>query len=63
MYDYFECPDCGFSSVQLSTFNGSEICIHCAGDCGHDVRMTRRTATDADKPEGKDARNASPRPI
>lgn len=55
-YDYFECTDCGFDSVQFSTFDGSETCPLCAGDSGHDVRMSRRTARDTDKTEGFDAR-------
>lgn len=60
-YDYFECPECGFSSVQLSTFTGREDCPLCAGDSGHDVLMHRRTARTTDKPEGKDARKLGPR--
>ena len=56
-FDYFECPECGFSSVQKDDFNGSEACPLCAGDSGHDVGMNRRTARTTDKPEGKDARN------
>jgi len=55
-YDYFECHECGFSSVQLTTFSGSEWCPLCAGDSGHDVLMSRRKALLTDKPEGKDAR-------
>lgn len=55
-FDYFECPECGFSSVQLSRFTGSEACPLCAGDSGHDVGMHRRTATADDKAEGFDAR-------
>lgn len=55
-FDYFECPDCCFSSVQKSDFKGSSACPLCAGDNGHDVRMLRRTARDTDKPEGRDAR-------
>lgn len=58
-FDYFECPDCGFDSVQLSTFSGSYACPLCAGDSGHDVAMNRRTATDEDKPEGFDARKGT----
>jgi len=53
---YFECPECGFSSVQREDFGGSPTCSLCAGDSGHDVRMGCRVATDADKPEGFDAR-------
>lgn len=55
-FDYYECPDCGFSSVQRDDFTGSTACPLCAGDSGHDVGMRRRPATDADKPEGFDAR-------
>ena len=58
-FDYFECPECGFSSVQKATFTGSEECPLCAGDSGHDVSMNRRTCRDSDKPEGKDARDAN----
>ncbi len=57
-FHYFECPDCGFDSVQAADFSGSETCPLCAGDCGHDVRMTRRPATPSDEPEGRDARFA-----
>ena len=55
-FDYFECPECGFSSVQRSDFNGNEWCPLCAGDSGHDVHMRRRPAHDTDRPEGRDAR-------
>jgi len=55
-FDYFECRDCGFSSVQLPTFDGSDACPLCAGDSGHDVQMRRRQALESDKPEGFDAR-------
>ncbi len=57
-FDYFECPECGFSSVQKASFSGSDLCPLCAGDSGHDVEMKRRTARSDDKPEGKDARKA-----
>lgn len=57
-FDYFECPECGFSSVQIASFNGSTACPLCAGDSGHDVGMNRRTARTTDKPEGRDARAA-----
>ena len=53
---YFECPECGFDSVQKSDFRGSTACPLCAGDSGHDVGMTSRVARDTDKPEGRDAR-------
>lgn len=55
-YHYFECKECGFDSVQQADFNGTEACPLCAGDSGHDVRMTRRVARDTDKPEGIDMR-------
>jgi hypothetical protein len=55
-FDYFECKICGFDSVQFETFNGSEECPLCAGDCVHSNIMSRRTARDTDRPEGKDAR-------
>ena len=54
-FHFFECPECGFSSVQLLSFSGSELCPLCAGDA-HDVRMSRRIAMPTDKPEGYDAR-------
>lgn len=55
-FDYFECPECGFSSVQKSDFSGSGDCPVCAGDGVHQVPMNRRTACASDKPEGRDAR-------
>jgi hypothetical protein len=55
-FDYFECRECGFDSVQLSSFTGSDTCPMCAGDCGRDIGMHRRTCLTTDKPEGKDAR-------
>lgn len=56
---YFECPECGFDSVQCKEFNGSDACPLCAGDSGHDVGMHMRVCRDTDKPEGRDARIAS----
>lgn len=56
-YIYFECPECGFSSVQKADFDGSSECPLCAGDSGHCVDMKKRIALNSDKPEGKDARN------
>lgn len=56
-FHYFECPECGFDSVQPADFGGGETCPLCAGDTGHDVLMHRRRALNTDKPEGKDARN------
>ncbi len=59
-FDFFECPDCGFDSVQLSTFTGSYACPLCAGDSGHDVAMRRRPVTEEDGPvEGFDARKGT----
>ena len=58
-YIYFECPDCGFDSIQLDPFNGSRACPLCAGDSGHDVCMTSRPAEPDDKPEGFDARKGT----
>lgn len=58
-FDYFECKVCGFDSVQLATFDGSDECPLCAGDCGHSHIMSRRTARDTDKPEGRDARKGT----
>lgn len=55
-FDYFECPECEFSSVQLTSHVGSATCPLCAGDSGHDVLMRRRTARSDDVPEGRDAR-------
>lgn len=55
-FDYFECPDCGFDSVQRADFIGSEICPICAEDNAHSIRMTRRPATADDRVEGYDAR-------
>jgi hypothetical protein len=53
---YFECPQCGFDSVQRADFTGTDLCPLCASDCGHDVEMDCRTARVTDKPEGRDAR-------
>lgn len=58
MFDYFQCPECEFDSVQLATFMGSTECPLCAGDSGHSVTMRRRPASPDDKPEGRDARLA-----
>lgn len=55
-YSYFECRECGFSSVQHKDFSGSTICPLCAGDSGRHVSMSRRSALETDKPEGFDAR-------
>lgn len=56
MFDYFECPECQFSSVQHSSYNGKTFCPLCASDSGHYVSMNRRPAKDTDKAEGHDAR-------
>ena len=53
---YFECPLCGFDSVQRKEFRGSDTCPLCAEDNGRDVEMTVRVCRDTDKPEGRDAR-------
>ena len=55
-YSYFECSACGFSSIQLSTFSGSDVCPLCEGDTGHIVHMTRRPAEESDTAEGHDER-------
>lgn len=57
---YFECPECGFDSVQKESFVGSTACPCCAGDSGHDVGMKERVARSTDKPEGHDARKGTP---
>lgn len=36
---YFECPECGFDSMQRGDFKGGTACSLCAGDSGHDVGM------------------------
>lgn len=54
---YFECQVCGFDSVQLADFKGSDECPCCVPSIsGHSVIMTKRTARDTDDPEGFDAR-------
>lgn len=55
---YFECPECGFDSVQPKAFMGTTHCPLCAGDSGHDVGMQWRVCRETDKPEGRDARQA-----
>lgn len=55
-FSFFQCPECDFTSVQLLTFNGSEMCPICAGDKGEDVKMSRRIAMPEEKAEGYDAR-------
>lgn len=56
---YFECPDCGFDSIQRSDFSGSYYCPLCAGDSGHDVRMSSRVCRADDTAEGFDARKGT----
>ena len=53
---YFECPECGFDSVQKKDFRGSTACPLCAGDSGHDVSMNERVCRYIDNPEGRDTR-------
>jgi hypothetical protein len=61
-FTYCECPACEFSVVVASSvFIGPDVkvaCEMCWQDNGHMVPMTTRPATDADKPEGPDARYA-----
>ena len=56
---YFECQDCGFDSIQRADFKGSYYCPLCAGDSGHDVRMTDRVCREEDTAEGFDARKGT----
>lgn len=58
---HFECPDCGFTSIQHIDFAGNNLCPLCHMDSGHDVKMRRRPAKQEDKVEGHDARNSSSR--
>lgn len=61
LFTYCECPDCQFSVVVLSAdlVGGTVVaCELCWTDSQHMVPMTARPATDADKPEGVDARFA-----
>lgn len=55
-FTYFECPVCGFDSVQRDDFAGSDICPLCYSDCRHVNHMTMRPATEDDNVEGFDAR-------
>jgi hypothetical protein len=55
---YYECPECGFDSVQKKDFSGSSWCPLCAEDNGRDVSMYIRICQDTDKPEGRDARKS-----
>lgn len=56
---YFECPACGFDSVQKIDFDGSDCCPLCDSDNNHLVVMAQRICRDGDKPEGYDARLAN----
>ena len=58
-YIYFECPECGFDSIQRSDFKGSSECPLCAGDSGHDVGMRQRVCRESDTAEGFDARKGT----
>lgn len=61
LFTYCECPDCEFSVVVASAdlVGGIKVaCALCWDDSGHTVAMVARPATDADKPEGPDARYA-----
>lgn len=59
-FTYCECPDCEFSVVvataDLAGGAFKVACSMCWQDSGHEIAMTTRPATDADKPEGADAR-------
>lgn len=57
-FTYFECPECGFDSVQPKINTASLWCPLCAGDSNHDVLMRQRVCRTTDKPEGRDARKA-----
>jgi rubrerythrin len=58
-FHYFECNECGFSSVQKADFPDKyDECPLCALDSGHFVRMSRRVCDSSDRPEGFDAREA-----
>lgn len=57
---YFECPDCGFDSVQPADFDGTDLCPLCGVDSLRNTVMTCRTARASDKPEGRDARVGDP---
>jgi len=59
-FHYFQCPDCGFDSVQPADYDGTVMCPLCASDSYHKVGMTRRVARASDKPEGRDAREEAP---
>ncbi len=60
-FTYYECPECGFDAIYRADYEPrSTSCPICAGYSGHDVGMNSRTARVTDKPEGKDARTASP---
>jgi len=56
---YYECPYCGFDSVQRVDFDGDDLCPLCLEDCGHEHHMSKRMACSTDRPEGRDARDGS----
>lgn len=59
VFMYYECPVCEFSLVlDKETVVGKVHCTLCAGDNGREVVMLGRAATEADTPEGHDARRA-----
>lgn len=58
-YIYFECPECGFDSIQKADFDGDDRCPMCEGDSGHVVHMRQRICRDRDQAEGFDARNGT----
>lgn len=55
-YNFFECKECGFDSVQKADFVGSELCPLCLSNSGHAIKMQRRIARTTDDPEGIDMR-------
>ena len=60
---YLECPQCQFDTVlsrrEFIQATGEHLCPLCAADSGQEARMKSRPATDADKPEGYDARRGT----
>lgn len=62
-YHYMECKECGFDTVVLADYNGSEECPLCGAKSRRvgtprlpKQMMIRRVAQDADDPEGTDQR-------
>lgn len=48
---WFECPICGYDSAEagmLTDGRTNAICPLCAGDCGHDNKLSTRPATDTE---------------